>query len=42
VYADLVSKVAPAPVYRIPLLNTDVHDLGGVGAIADRLFGSPG
>ena len=30
-YADLVSKVAPAPVYRVPLLNTDVHDLDGLG-----------
>ncbi len=40
-YADLVSKVAPAPVYRIPLLNSDVHDLAGVGAVADLLF-TPG
>ncbi|HEX3980964.1 MAG TPA: ArsA-related P-loop ATPase [Acidimicrobiales bacterium] len=40
-YADLVTKVAPAPVYRIPLLNTDVHDLDGLGAIADLLF-TPG
>ena len=30
-YADLVAKVAPAPVYRVPLLNTDVHDLDGLG-----------
>jgi anion-transporting ArsA/GET3 family ATPase len=37
-YADLVSKVAPAPVYRVPLLNTDVHDLEGLGTIADLLF----
>jgi anion-transporting ArsA/GET3 family ATPase len=36
--ADLVSKVDPAPVYRVPLLNTDIHDLAGVGTIADLLF----
>ncbi len=41
-YADLVSQVAPAPVYRVPLLNTDVHDLDGLGTIADLLFtGTP-
>lgn len=39
--ADLVSKVDPAPVYRVPLLNTDVHDLAGVGTIADLLFSVP-
>ena len=37
-YADLVGKVAPAPVYRVPLLNGDVHDLDGLAAIADLLF----
>jgi anion-transporting ArsA/GET3 family ATPase len=37
-YADLVSKVAPARVYRVPLLNTDVHDLSGMGSVADLLF----
>ncbi len=36
--ADLVAKVAPAPVYRVPLLNGDVHDLEGLGTIADLLF----
>jgi hypothetical protein len=41
-YADLVSKVAPAPVYRVPLLNTDVHDLDSLGTIADLLFAGPG
>jgi len=40
VYAELVARVAPAPVYRIPLLNSDVHDLAGVGSIADLLFDS--
>jgi len=37
-FADLVAKVAPAPVYRVPLLNGDVHDLKGLGTIADLLF----
>jgi anion-transporting ArsA/GET3 family ATPase len=39
--ADLVSKVSPAPVYRVPLLNTDVHDLDGLETIADLLFSGP-
>ena len=38
-FAELVSKVAPAPVYRVPLLNSDVHDLAGLATIADLLFG---
>ena len=38
VYAALVARVAPAPVSRVPLLNTDVHDLDGLGLIADLLF----
>src|SRR5665213_4347998 len=38
VYGDLVARVAPAPVSRVPLLNTDVHDLNGLGLIADLLF----
>jgi anion-transporting ArsA/GET3 family ATPase len=37
-YADLVAKVDPAPVYRVPLLNTDVHDLDSLAMIADLLF----
>jgi anion-transporting ArsA/GET3 family ATPase len=36
--ADLVAKIAPAPVYRVPLLDGDVHDLGGLGTVADLLF----
>jgi len=38
--ADLVSQVDPAPVFRVPLLNGDVHDLDGLGTIADLLFPS--
>lgn len=37
-YGDLVADVAPAPVARVPLLNSDVHDLGGLATIADLLF----
>jgi anion-transporting ArsA/GET3 family ATPase len=37
-FADLVAKVAPAPVYRVPLLNSDVHDVEGLGAVVDLLF----
>jgi anion-transporting ArsA/GET3 family ATPase len=40
--ADLVAKIAPAPVYRVPLLNGDVHDVAGLGTIADLLFGRSG
>jgi len=35
----LVAQVAPSPVARVPLLDSDVHDLEGLGAVADRLFG---
>ena len=45
-YAGLVKMVDPAPVGRVPLLSSDVHDLQGVAEVADRLFGpattSPG
>ncbi|MGA7417052.1 MAG: ArsA-related P-loop ATPase [Acidimicrobiales bacterium] len=37
-YADLVADVAPAPVARVPLLNSDVHDLSGLATVADLLF----
>ncbi len=37
-FADLVSSVSPAPVTRVPLLNGDVHDLDGLGDVADLLF----
>ncbi len=38
-YSELVHQVAPAPVGRVPLLDTDVHDLTGLGTVADHLFG---
>ena len=40
-FASAVAEVAPAPVYRVPLLNTDVHDLGSLAHVADLLF-APG
>ncbi len=39
-HADLVARIDPAPVYRVPLLNTDVHDLPGLETVADLLFGA--
>ena len=35
---ELTSRVDPAPVVRVPFLETDVHDLGGLDAIAAHLF----
>jgi anion-transporting ArsA/GET3 family ATPase len=37
--ATLAAQVAPAPVARVPLLATDIHDLDGVQTVADHLFG---
>jgi anion-transporting ArsA/GET3 family ATPase len=34
----LVAQVAPAPVARLPLLDSDVHDLVGLETMADHLF----
>jgi anion-transporting ArsA/GET3 family ATPase len=36
--AGLADLVAPAPVVRVPFLKTDVHDLDGLGIVADHLF----
>ena len=38
-YEALVQRVAPAPVGRVPLLGSDVHDLTGLASVADHLFG---
>jgi anion-transporting ArsA/GET3 family ATPase len=38
--AGLAERVAPAPVVRVPFLQTDVHDLDGLGQVARYLFGS--
>jgi anion-transporting ArsA/GET3 family ATPase len=40
--SDLVATIAPAPVYRVPLLNGDVHDIAGLETIADLLFSGGG
>jgi anion-transporting ArsA/GET3 family ATPase len=37
--AALVQELAPSPVARVPLLPSDVHDVAGLGAVADQLFG---
>jgi anion-transporting ArsA/GET3 family ATPase len=34
----LAAQVAPAPVVRVPLLASDVHDLAGVQTVADHLI----
>ena len=39
-YRQLASRVSPAPVALVPLLGTDVHDVGGLSEIADHLFGA--
>ena len=36
--AGLTGRVAPAPVVRVPFLDTDVHDLAGLDRIAAHLF----
>ena len=38
-FAELVRRLAPAPVVRVPLLDVDVHDVDGLRAIAGHLFG---
>jgi anion-transporting ArsA/GET3 family ATPase len=35
---DLAAKVAPAPVIRVPMLSTDVHDLDTLALVGDHLF----
>ena len=40
--AALAAQVAPAPVARVPLLEGDIHDIDGVQAVADHLFGLGG
>jgi anion-transporting ArsA/GET3 family ATPase len=36
--AALVAQVAPSPVARVPLLDADVHDVGGLSLVADHVF----
>ena len=41
-FAALAGQVTPAPVARVPFLAADVHDLDGLGRVADELFSRPG
>ena len=36
---SLAKRVAPAPVVRVPFLDSDVHDVKGLGAVARYLAG---
>jgi anion-transporting ArsA/GET3 family ATPase len=36
--AGLAEAVAPAPVVRVPFLSTDVHDVGGLTALAEHML----
>jgi anion-transporting ArsA/GET3 family ATPase len=36
--AGLADRVAPAPVIRVPFLQTDVHDLDGLAEVGTHLF----
>jgi anion-transporting ArsA/GET3 family ATPase len=38
---SLTRQVAPAPVIRVPLLDSDVHDLAGLSRVGAYLLGSP-
>jgi anion-transporting ArsA/GET3 family ATPase len=38
-FAELAAITWPAPLARVPLLGTDVHDVDGLVAVADALFG---
>lgn len=40
-FAVLVDRLSPSPVVRVPLLDIDIHDLDGLGVVADNLFGEP-
>ncbi len=39
-FAGLVAATGPSPVGLVPLLGTDVHDVEGLGVVADALFGA--
>jgi len=39
-FSDLVRRVEPAPVVRVPILAADVHDLAGLEVVASYLDGS--
>jgi len=37
--AGLAGRVAPAPIVRVPVLHSDVHDLDGLAQVGSYLFG---
>lgn len=37
--APLAAQIAPSPVVQVPLLTRDVHDLDGLGDVAEHLLG---
>ena len=37
-FAELAGKVAPAPVFRVPFLAADVHDVDGLRRVGEHLF----
>ncbi len=39
--ASITGRVAPAPVVHVPVLDQDVHDLDGLGAVVDALTTAP-
>lgn len=39
--SGLAEQVAPAPVLRVPFLQTDVHDLDGLAEVGRYLFADP-
>lgn len=41
-FAALAARLSPAPVACVELLGSDVHDVDGLRAVADDLFGGPG
>ncbi len=41
-FEELAVRLAPAPVARVPLLDVDVHDVAGLGVVADHLVADPG
>jgi anion-transporting ArsA/GET3 family ATPase len=39
---ELAGRVSPAPVVRVPFLQSDVHDIAGLVEVGDYLFGRAG
>ena len=39
-FSALATRIAPAPVARVPFLADDVHDLSGLRVVGSHLFAS--